>query len=68
MPFIDWNGDGKIDPVDIGTSIATEIDDDDESAAPSLEVKQKSGCGCFAATLTFIGIAIITVFMIIGWS
>lgn len=42
MPFIDWNGDGKIDPVDIGISIATETDDE-ETPVPQ-NGKSKSGC------------------------
>ena len=54
MPFIDWNGDGKIDPVDIGISIATEADDDEESGAPMPEVKRKSGGGCLTAMASLV--------------
>ena len=68
MPFIDWNGDGKIDPVDIGISIATEIVDDEESTIPPPEIKQKSRGGCLSTTLTLIGIITVTIFMIVGWS
>lgn len=64
MPFIDWNGDGKIDPVDIGITIATEIGDDEESVAPTPEVKQKSKHGCLTAILTFISIATVVIYVI----
>ena len=63
MPFIDWNSDWEIAPVDIGISIATEIDYTDEEVAPPPEAKKKTGCGCLTATLTFISIAMVTIFI-----
>lgn len=39
MPFIDWNGNGKINPVDIGISIV--MDNDEEIYLIS---SQKRGC------------------------
>jgi len=47
MPFIDWNNDGKIDPVDIGISMAMEPDDSDggvETLPPISNRKPTTGC------------------------
>lgn len=52
MPFIDWNGDGKIDPVDIGISIATETDDED----PPVPQSGKSKGGCLTSVLIVLSI------------
>jgi hypothetical protein len=68
MPFIDWNGNGKIDPVDIGISIVAEHDDEEDNESPPLEPTQKSGQGCLTTTLTFLVVAVFIVFAIIEWS
>lgn len=57
MPFIDWNNDGKIDPVDIGISIAVESktsDDGDDTMPP--EVNRKPAAGCLTTIMTCSGI------------
>jgi len=53
MPFIDWNGNGRIDPEDIAISIA--LDDDDE-VTPLPEIKPKPQAGCLASVMIFVGI------------
>lgn len=40
----DWNGNGKLDPVDVGIDIATNASDEDKSKKPATPVMQNSGC------------------------
>jgi len=54
--MIDWNGDGKIDPVEVGATMV--FLDDDETP-----VKKKQPSGCFAACL-----AVLAVFLCVVWS
>ena len=42
MPFIDWNGNGEIDPDDIAVSIAMEDDNTDDTPIP--KKGNRSGC------------------------
>ncbi len=56
MPLIDWNNDGKIDPVDIGISIAAEDDDGDGVETPPSETPKKPAVGCLTTIMTFSGI------------
>lgn len=65
MPFIDWNNNGKIDPVDIGISVGTEIGNDDDGieTLPS-ESPQKSATGCLATVMTFFSILAIVAFFL----
>lgn len=60
MPFIDWNNNGEIDPVDIGISMAMESDDTDdaEETLPS-ESPHKPAAGCLTTIMTFIGVLVI---------
>ena len=50
--MIDWNGNGKIDPIDIGISISTEKNNETQNSH-----KSPSGTGCLTTCL--IGIFII---------
>ena len=59
--MLDWNGNGKIDPVDIGISVATEKETEAEN--PKAEDK-KANAGCLTSVLLVIGlIAVIICFM-----
>lgn len=51
MPFIDWNGNGEIDPDDIAISIAMDDDYDD----PLPKSKKQSNSGCATSMLTLLG-------------
>lgn len=51
--MLDWNGNGKIDPVDTGISIATEKEI--ESTKPKSENKN-SNLGCLTSVLLVIGL------------
>lgn len=51
--MLDWNGNGKIDPVDIGISIATEKEI--ESTKPKAE-NINSNSGCLTSVLLVIGL------------
>ena len=61
MPFIDWNGNGEIDPDDIAISIA--LDDDDYDNHPS-KTRKPSNRGCATSMLTFIGIILFIILVI----
>lgn len=52
----DWNGNGKIDPIDVGISIAVEDD------CKNREQHKKSGGGCLTTCLTgiFVIVCIVT--------
>ena len=58
--MLDWNGNGKIDPIDIGVSIAT------EKEIEKTKVKdKKSNAGCLTSIVSVIGmIAIVILFII----
>ena len=59
--MLDWNGNGKIDPVDIGISIATEKEI--ESTKPKSKNKN-SNLGCLTSVLLVIGfLSFIILFM-----
>lgn len=69
MPFIDWNNDGKIDPVDIGISMAMESDDSDggnETLPP--ESNRKPAIGCLTTILTFSGVLVIAATVILEFA
>ncbi len=51
--MLDWNGNGKIDPVDIGISVATEKET--EAEKPKSEDK-KSNAGCLTSILLVISL------------
>ena len=64
MPFIDWNNNGKIDPVDIGISIATEDEHNcDDVGTPISDSHQKPTTGCLTTvlTLSFVFVIVIVV-------
>ena len=54
MPFIDWNGNGKIDPADIAISVAMGDEYDIDASLP--KGKRKSGSGCLTSVMTLMGI------------
>jgi hypothetical protein len=56
MPFIDWNGNGKIDPTDIAISVALDNEHEDDGDTPPPEVKRKSGVGCVTSVMAFLGV------------
>jgi hypothetical protein len=58
--FIDWDGDGQIDPTDIATSIALDDDDKKEPSSPS---KGGGGCGCLTLCM---GSAVATIWIILA--
>ena len=58
MPFIDWNGNGRICPVDIGISVA--MDDED---IPPPEIKPKPQAGCLTSVMVFIGIVMFIILL-----
>lgn len=51
----DWNGNGKMDPVDVGISIAVDEakQDDGEQIKPVDEKKKGSASGCLTFLLAF---------------
>lgn len=59
--MLDWNGNGKIDPVDIGISVATEKETENKKINAE---DKKSNIGCLTSVLLIIGfIAVIILFM-----
>lgn len=56
MPFIDWDGDGKIGPVDIGISIATENDEN-----TSIPKNEKTKSGCLTSLLIVLSIVVLSI-------
>ena len=68
MPFIDWNKNGKIDPEDIGISIASESNDDIGDVPPSPEVKRKPGMGCLTTSIIIICVIALIIYTVLGWS
>ena len=61
MPFIDWNGNGEIDPDDIAISIA--LDDDYDNPPPKL--KKQSNPGCVTSILSLLGIIFLILLVIL---
>lgn len=55
----DWNGNGKIDPIDVGISIAVEND------CKNREQHKKSGGGCLTTCLTGIFIIVCIAILIV---
>ncbi len=51
--MLDWNRNGKINPVDIGISVATEKET--EAVKPKAEDK-KSNAGCLTSVLLVVGL------------
>jgi hypothetical protein len=62
MDFIDWDGNGQIDPVDIGISISLEEDDD----SPPPKPPNNSGGGCLAVTIAIMGVVTLVTIIIVG--
>ncbi len=56
--MLDWNGNGKIDPIDIGISIAAE--NETEVKKPKTDDK-KSNAGCLTSVLLIVCIIAIVV-------
>ena len=56
--MLDWNGNGKIDPVDIGISVATEKET--EAEKPKLENK-KSNAGCLTSVLSILFLFVVLI-------
>lgn len=54
--MIDWNGNGRIDPVDIGVSMAA-LEDDDKKEKPA-------GSGCLTSFILIL--SIVSIVMIVG--
>lgn len=65
MPFIDWNGNGKIDPTDIAISLATDSDTDKDGEEFDLEDKPKLRTGCLTTVVSIVGIVILAALMVI---
>ncbi len=57
--MIDWNRNGKIDPIDVGISIALNADADEIKLAN--DKMQKKPKGCFALCLTVIAFAVLAI-------
>ena len=47
--MIDWNGNGKIDPVDVGITMAILDDDDKKTGSPK-------GSGCLTALISLLAL------------
>ena len=56
--MIDWNGNGKIDPIDIGVSVATEEDKVKEENKKA-ETSNIAPCGCLTCFLPVIAFIIL---------
>ena len=64
MPFIDWNGNGKIDYDDIAISIMLEDDDDEyEDDTKSNKSKQKPSTGCLTHLITFLSVVLTLIYL-----
>ena len=59
MPFIDWNGNGEVDPEDIAISIAFE-DDEDDDLLPSKK-KQGRERGCLTSLIIIISVTVLII-------
>lgn len=59
--MLDWNGNGKIDPVDIGVSIATEKE---TGAEESKAEDKKSNVGCLTSIISVIGLIVVVIFFL----
>ncbi len=53
--MLDWNGNGKIDPVDIGISVANQKETEKEAEKPKAEDK-KSNAGCLTSVILVVGL------------
>lgn len=61
MRFIDWDGNGKIDPTDIGISVAMESNEDDVNDIPPPIPKNITKHGCLTSVLSFVGVALFVI-------
>jgi len=55
--MIDWNGDGKIDPIDIGVTMAMLDDEDKKTGSPK-------GSGCLTAVISLLVLVLCTVIVL----
>lgn len=55
--MIDWNGNGKIDPVDVGISSAMIEDEETETETETEPEKKRKGGGCMTAFAPALSIA-----------
>lgn len=55
--MIDWNGNGKIDPVDVGITMAILDDDDKKTGSPK-------GSGCLTALISLLALMLGTVIVL----
>lgn len=56
--MIDWDGNGKIDPVDVGIFIAAEEQSEENSDDEEYTKMPKRSAGCFTSVILVIGVVI----------
>ena len=56
--MIDWNGNGKIDPVDVGISIAVEEQAEEDNSEPGKPKNTKHPAGCLTSVIFAIGVVV----------
>ena len=61
----DWNGNGKLDPVDIGIDIARNASDEEKKTKPDASHIQNSGCVTVLAVFFMLSLCVILAY---SWS